>query len=143
MKNLIVALLFIFSLSSSAQGISAYNRNTKFKPESESNYGSWSIYNTPEAGKMEILIYDQTPVGYKNIIEEINDILYYYKVKGASPASDKSLMPEDSKGLYDFERMNKDLIAEKAYVELRWDTPDHYIMLICSKENNGIVIRNK
>ncbi len=54
MKNLIAILFLLFSLNSSAQGISAYNKNTKFRYSSDSPYGNWIIYNTKEIGKMEI-----------------------------------------------------------------------------------------
>ena len=90
MKNLIAILFLLFSLNSSAQGISAYNKNTKFRYSSDSPYGNWIIYNTKEIGKMEMILFSQTPVGYKNAVEEINNILYYYKIKGTDTVYDKS-----------------------------------------------------
>lgn len=143
MKNLIAILFLLFSLNSSAQGISAYNKNTKFRYSSDSPYGNWIIYNTKEIGKMEMILFSQTPVGYKNAVEEINNILYYYKIKGTDTVYDKSLLPSNSEGLYDFENMSRHLLEEKAYVEIRWESQTHYIILICNKDTNGVVIRDK
>lgn len=117
MKKIILLLLFVSSFSYS-QDFGIYKvENYKIFPKENAKNNQW--YSFEEGKTFYIKYYNITPIGIKNAVSDINEILRVNSLKFDS-AFDSSFLSSIVKDIYDYEMLNITIGNESSEVKKSW-----------------------
>jgi hypothetical protein len=132
MRTLILILLF--TTLAFGQKKSAYNAGQTLPTTPRTNSWTYDLKT-----KMEILFYDQTPVGYAKSMKEIGKVLDFYGILYANTFEDNTVISNIAT-IDDYNAMSTTLFVEYSEVHKIWKTETLVIQWYCNKDFNTVSI---
>ena len=140
MKKIILFAFLFISVNSISQefgkftidNYTIYNNKTIFKND---------VWYTTEDKRFCFKLFNQTPIGIKKLIDEVEYILLKNSADFESTFIDKSYLSSSVKDIKDYEMLNFTINQESSIIEKQWMlSSSTYLTVTISKEHYKIIL---